>query len=359
MRRLLVVAGEGSGDALASPVVARLGVPAFGMGGPLLQAAGADLVADLRDFAAMGVGGVLARGPSLAHAVLRLVLSLARERPRAALLVGFSEVNAILARRLRESGTRVLWYAPPQVWAWRRGRAATLARRADRMAVVLPFEAAVWRRAGAQAEYVGHPALETTTPLAGRTPDGHVALLPGSRAHEVRAHLEPMLSAAKRLAPLRAEVVRAAALDDATRRWVAERAIGAGVAVSDGPLARSLSGARAALVASGTATLECAVMGVPPVIVYRTDPVTYAVAKRLVRAPHVGLPNLVLGRPAFPELLQHDVRAEVLAATLGRVLDAATHYEALCAETRRALLAGLHGDAPSVRVAAILEPWLT
>lgn len=354
---LLVVAGEASGDALAAPVVARLGCPAFGLGGPALELAGLDAVADLRSFAAMGLTAVAQRSARLGSALGRLVRAVRAHRPRAALLVGFSEPNAWLARWLARRGVRTLWYAPPQIWAWRSSRAPGLARACAHLALVLPFEEPVWRRAGARATYVGHPAAELpwlTSSDAQGAPE--LALLPGSRPHEVRAHLTTMLAAA-RLVRTAARLVLAPSLDPRTASWARREAAAAGAAVSEGPLTDALHRAGVALVCSGTATLEAAALGVPPVILYRTDPVTFAVARRLVRVPHLGLPNLVLGRRSFPELLQSDVTpgriARVAEALLGELDDA----RARCAEVRSALLRNITCP-PAERVTSLLRPWL-
>ena len=371
MSRLLVVAGEGSGDAFAAPVVARLGVATFGVGGPRLAAAGTELLTHLGPLGVMGLAAPFGRAPRLAQAVLSLVRAVRRERPSAALLVGFSELNAQLAGWLHRRGTHVLWYAPPQVWAWRPARARSLSARCDQLAVVLPFEAPIWRSAGARVEYVGHPALEEpgaapSPPPAPSTSTGdrlRILLLPGSRRQEIRAHLERMVGAAlkvrERFALAEATIVRAAALDGDTSRSVDEAARAAGLSVTDAPLRVAACGHHVAIAASGTATLECAVLAVPPVIVYRTDPLTYAVAKRLVRVPHIGLPNLVLGRAAFPELVQSGATADGIAEGVTDVLTRRPAYLAECAAVKRTLEAGLGGRAPSARVAEMLSPWLS
>ncbi|HEX4335007.1 MAG TPA: hypothetical protein VH062_03785 [Polyangiaceae bacterium] len=356
MSELLVVAGEASGDALAAEVATELVVATFGLGGPRLARAGLDGVRDVTAFAAMGVTAAAGRGPRLASALFALSREVRKRRPRAALLVGFSEVNALLAGWLKRRGTRVLWYAPPQVWAWRPKRARPIATNCDALAVLLPFETECWTRAGATVEYVGHPAAWRAQSDASRR---EVVLLPGSRAHEVRAHLLPMLGAAAELARdgLAARLVLAEGLDARTAAWVERVARARGVPVTrSGPDA--LDGAAAALVASGTATLECAAASVPPVIVYRTDPLTFAVAARLVRVPHVGLPNLVLDRRAFPELLQKDVTASRLAAAVRDVLAAPHLSRASCREVREKLR-GPDDTTPAERVAATLRPWLT
>jgi lipid-A-disaccharide synthase len=363
MSRLLVVAGEGSGDGFAAPVVRRLGVEAFGLGGAHLETAGVELVGDLRAWASMGLSAAVLRAPRVAFAVTKLMRAVWAERPRAALLVGFSEVNAHLAGRLSARGTRVLWYAPPQVWAWRTGRAAALARRAETFAVVLPFEAPVWRRAGAPAEYVGHPVLEAPVPSWNPTSEEpRIAVLPGSRRHEIRAHAPLLLEAARRIVKTRGRgeitVVRAASLDPATSAELARHATWARAQVTDAPIARAIAGHHVALVGSGTATLECTALAVPAVIVYRTDPVTYAVGKRVVRVPHIGLPNLVLGRRAFPELVQYAATPGSVATAALSLLESREEALASCRDVRTALEAGLDPRTPSARVADLLTPLL-
>ncbi|MEO8797169.1 MAG: lipid-A-disaccharide synthase, partial [Polyangiaceae bacterium] len=201
MSELLVVAGEASGDRAAAHVVARLletqKVDVFGLGGGALQGQGAELVADLRELTALGVGEVASKlGPiALAHA--RLVKLADKRKPRAALLVNYTEFNAHLAKHLHANGVRVLWYVAPQVWAWRRDRIDSIRKVIDRMAVILPFEEALWRSHGVDAHYVGHPSREVTSlargparAALGLTPYAPtIAILPGSRPHEVEAHL--------------------------------------------------------------------------------------------------------------------------------------------------------------------------
>lgn len=366
---MLVVAGEASGDALGARVVAELGVPAFGVGGSELAAAGTELVADIRNVSAMGIRAALASVPALARIIPTLVAAISARRPRAALLVAFSEINARLAPWLRRRGIRVLWYAPPQVWAWRAGRAATIARTVDRLAVVLPFERAVWRRAGADVEYVGHPALDRAraggigSRLRGRGPV--IALLPGSRNHEVHAHLPSMLEAVDGLIdPVSSEraesrIILASSLSDGAAAWVQRRARARGVAVTTEPLEEAAAGADIAIVSSGTATLECAALGVPPVIIYRTDPVTYAVAKHWVRVPSIGLPNLLLGRRAFPELVQRGVTPARIRDAAVKLLKNPEPYRAACDEARTTLSETLGEGTPGTRVARMIEPWLS
>ena len=369
----MIVAGEPSGDAMAAPVLARLHVPAFGMGGPALRDAGLERLIDLAGVSAMGFGGVLARAPAIARAALCLLRAARRRRPRAALLVGYSEFNAWLGPRLRRLGIRVLWYSPPQIWAWRSGRGPALARACDRMALILPFEQALWRGLGADAHYVGHPALERPVERrdvarrrVGLTPYAeYVALLPGSRPAELTAHLEPMLDA---LALLRAErgaldgrVLLSPALPERSVRWAERMTQEKRASLLSGWAVESLAGFDIALAASGTVTLESTLAGVPPVIIYRTGRLAFALARRLLHVEWVGLPNIVLGERAFPELLQDAVTAEAIAREALRLLDARDRGAGYCQRVRDALDVAdgsVPGGSPSARVARLLAPWL-
>ncbi len=362
MSRLLVVAGEGSGDALAAPVVATLGTGAFGMGGPRLARAGADLLVDQRRVAVMGVPAALTSVATHVLAGARILRETDLRRPQAALLVGYSEFNGWLAPRLRRRGVPVLWYAPPQVWAWRPARARRLAPHVDALALLLPFEAPIWERAGARATYVGHPGVPRDLPVAGPRSASdpiRLALLPGSRRQEVHAHLPALLDAIRALGSrATARLVLAEGLSAGTATWIAERARGAGVTLVREPIATLARDVDVAVVASGTATLETVALGLPTVIVYRTDPLTYAVAKRWVRVPHIGLPNLVLGRVAFPELVQSAVTPERLVREVLAAVPEREKHLAACRELRSRLLAGLDDRAPAERVAEMLSPWL-
>lgn len=372
---LLVVAGEPSGDEMGAAVVSRLGQRGFGIGGPALRAAGLETLFDAEPLANMGMRALM-RGSAALRAAHTLERELARRRPAAALLIGFSEFNGWLGRRLRARGVRVLWYAPPQAWAWRPWRARAVRRACHLAAVILPFEEAFWREAGVDARYVGHPGLEfvqASRPSVRRrlsfTPRAeYIALLPGSRTQEVRRHLPAMLRAAALVraerGALDARVVLAPGLARRVAAWAEDEATKAGTGVLYGAAPGVLPAFDAALCASGTATLECALASVPPVIVYRSDAVTAWVARRLVRVEHMGLPNLLLGERAFPELLQEQVAPGDMASALQRLLDDRSRLGA-CQRVRQRLIEPLVGPgadtlrpSPSARVAALLEPWL-
>jgi lipid-A-disaccharide synthase len=288
-------------------------------------------------------------------------------------LVNYTEFNGHLAATLWAEGVRVLWYGAPQIWAWRKDRAIPLRRHLDRLAVMFPFEEPLWRKIGVDAHYVGHPALEdrrgqehriVARELLGLTPlAGAVAILPGSRPQEVRRLLEPMLDGYDLVrsdrASVDARVMLAASLDDHTRAWAKECARRRGVETVDvdprAGIAQALPAFDAALCASGTASLECALAGVAPVICYRVGWATEATARALLQTPHVALPNILLGREAFPELLQRNASPNRIADELARVFDHRDTFLASCAEVEKTLG---DRDRPSREVARLLDPWL-
>jgi lipid-A-disaccharide synthase len=369
---LLVVAGEASGDRAAAAVVGQLrGTRAFGLGGPALQARDVELVEDLRATTAMGVGEVGARGLHILRAWRAVNRAVRRRRPNVALLVNYSEFNARLAPRLRAGGIRVVWYIAPQIWAWRPRRAASLRESLDHLAVVLPFEEETWRRLGVDARYVGHPALEVPRfdrasgrRVLGLTPyAAAVAILPGSRPHEVRALLPAMLEAYERLraerASVDARVLLAPSLDVSTRAWLHARCAARRVGVFEvDPGAGAIQMLPAfdiALCASGTVSLEATLARAVPVVAYRVGLSTEIAARLWMRTPHVALPNVILGRRVFPELLQREARADRMAAAMDDALERRATFSAACDEVEAAL--GTE-RSPSAAVARMLETWL-
>ena len=372
MSSLLVVAGEASGDRAAAAVLEKLpGVRAFGLGGPAVQRRGMELLGDLRESTALGIGEVGARAFGVLRSWRRIIRAIESERPRAALLVNYTEYNTRLAPRLQAEGVRVLWYGAPQVWAWRPGRTTTLRSCVDRLAVMLPFEEPMWTAAGVDTRYVGHPALEAppTTRSAARSELGmtpyaaSIAILPGSRPHEVRRLLRPMLEGYERVRADRASVdgrvLLAPSLDAATRAWACAVCASERIEVFHvDPAAGAAGLLRAfdvALCASGTASLEAALARAVPIVAYRVGLTTELTARAFLRSDHVGLPNILLGRRVFTELLQGDVRGETLGEALADALDRRTALVDACAEVEASLGPTC---SPSTAVAQLLAPWL-
>ncbi len=365
---LLVVCGEPSGDRAAAKVIARIGTPAFGLAGPSCEDVGLESCARVERSAALGALDVAARAARLIATMRAVRAAIVRRRPRAAMLVNYTEFNVHLLGLLRRHQVRILWYAAPQVWAWRPHRARRIARSVDAMAVILPFEESLWRNHGAVARYVGHPAVEVLrlSRTDARAELGiaddlrATAILPGSRPREVRRLLPVMLDAVRtRPRDHSACVVLTMALDDDVRAWARARAREAGASVvevaAEHGAPRVLAAFDDALCASGTASLEAVLANVPPVVAYRLDAVAAFVARRLLVTPHVALPNVLLGRRAFPELLQDEARGAPLRAALDGLAKDRERALADCAEVRRVLG---DGHTPSRAVADMIAPWL-
>lgn len=358
--RILLSAGEPSGDLHGAAVARALRLrwpdaELYGLGGPLMAAAGVRLLASLDELAVMGLAEVASRVPLFLRLLRRLRDELSARPPQLVLPIDYPGFNLRLARSAAQRGVPVLYYIAPQVWAWRRGRAKKLARYADRLAVILPFEESLFREAGADVTFVGHPLLDIEPPRRAReelcvdldidAARPILALFPGSRAQEIERHLPLFSEAARRVQQRRPEV---------------QPVIAAGSALSDDAYAdvsfprtrdawELLHHATAALVKSGTSTLQAALSNTPMVIAYRMHALTFAVARRLVQIENIGLANLVAGERVVVELLQDHATPEALSAALDPLFDVdgpdRRRVETGLARVRGALSAGDGGTA--------------
>ena len=379
--KILIVAGEASGDQHAARLVAALQeeVPQadfVGVGGEALAALGVRILWPAAELAVVGLSEVAARLPAVWGALGSIRLVLKKERPSLVILVDFPDFNFWVARLAKYYGVPVMYYVSPQVWAWRTYRVRTIARLVDRMVVIFPFEADFYREKGVPVEYVGHPLMETLPPLPPRAAllkkwglDPRrftLALLPGSRASEIEWHLPTMLEAAvliqqtipkvQFLLPLAstapAELVKKMVLEEWPER------VGAGfkpaptIKIIQGQSYEALAAAHLAVVASGTATVEAALAGTPTIIVYRLSPLTFAVGRRLIRVPHVGMANLLAGERLFPELLQDDFTATRLAEEALRLMRDPGRLPTLGRGLAR-VIAALGGPGASARAAQV------
>lgn len=331
MTELLVVAGEASGDLHAARLLSeiRRRVPdlhAFGLGGDELRAAGLEAVAHSREIAVVGIVEVLKIYRRARQIFDALLAEVDRRRPRFALLVDFPDFNLRLARELNRRGVRVLYYVSPQVWAWRRGRVRTIAQRVDTMLVLFSFEAPFYAGHGVRVVHVGHPLVDEVPANLAQAWDGgppaagepyRLALLPGSRRSELRALLPTLLATAGRIAaqlPLEVVLPRAATIDpEFLAPFLAASPVPVRVVTQEERF-EAVAGAHLALCASGTATLEVALLRTPLVVVYRLSGWTSLLARLLVKLPHFSLVNLVLGRPVVPERFGREVSPDRLAA---------------------------------------------
>jgi lipid-A-disaccharide synthase len=328
---ILVVAGEASGDLHAANLLSELrrldpSLHAFGVGGERLRAAGLECIANSEELSVMGLAEVLSELPRLLSLSRRVRRESIARQPDVAVLVDSPDFNLPLARVLHRAGIPVVVYVSPQLWAWRAGRVKRIRRDVRHVLCILPFEPAFYARHGVAAEYVGHPLVDELAPTMAAPPavnPGTVALLPGSRWHEVESLLPAMVAAVDRLAaergPLRTRLIVAPGL--ACERLVPHLgAHAARVELVTADRHRVLASCAAAMVASGTATLECALLGVPMVVGYRLHPLTYLVARNLVKVPFVSLVNLTAGEGVVTELVQHAFTAAALAREVSRLL---------------------------------------
>ncbi len=320
-RRVLLVAGEASGDLHGADLVRELrqmvpGLQVRGIGGENLRRAGMQTIVDCASMATMGLVETLGQLRRLGAAYRKMRRCLRDEPPDLVLLIDFPEFNLALAGAARKFGIPVLYFVSPQVWAWRRGRVRKIARRASRLAVVFPFEVACYDGTGAKVDFVGHPLIDRARPtrpreetlrLHGLDPGREtVVLMPGSRPKELALLLPPLLEAARRLAAERRCQFALCLAPTFAAEAVAARLERAGVdiALVCGDNYNVLAASEIALVASGTAALEAALIGTPMVIVYRLSWVTYLLARLLVRVPFIGMPNIIAGEKVVPELVQ-------------------------------------------------------
>src|SRR3954471_15020292 len=319
---ILVVAGEASGDQHAAAVVREIRRRApemrfFGMGGARLAAEGVDLLYRAEEISVMGVVEVLPKLRRILAVMAALERAAARRRPACALLVDVPDFNLRLARSLKRMGVKVAYYVSPMIWAWRQGRVHQVGARVDRMLCILPFEVPFYRRAGVRAEYVGSPVLEQVPPPApavefrrrlGLREDAEtVALLPGSRMSELRRIAPSLAEAAAFLRARRPELQLAVPVAPSLPEEVVRGAFASvpgGVTLVAGRAPEVVGASDAAVVASGTAVLEAALMERPMVVVYRVAPITGLLGRMLLRIRHVSLVNLLAGREVVKELLQ-------------------------------------------------------
>lgn len=359
---IFLSAGEPSGDMhgalLARALRARLpGVRLIGLGGDQMRAEGVELLADLHDLAVMGFAEVIRHLPFFVGLRRRVWASLDAERVDLVVPIDYPGFNLRLARHAHRRGTRVLYYIAPQVWAWHRSRARDLARDTDAIAVVLPFEEAFLRSAGAPVRFVGHPLLDQPPLGESRAdwlarhdldPDRPLlALFPGSRRQELRRHLGLFAETAAR-----AEA----------RRPGLQTVIAAAPGMEPGAYAATsyprihevralLAHASAALVKSGTTTLQAGIAGTPMVVAYRMAPSSYAVARRLVSVPHIALANLILDERVVPEFIQGAATPQRLCDALLPLLDRTSAERAAMRDSLARIPRRLGGPGASQRVA--------
>ena len=304
----------------------RPGISFFGMGGPRMRAAGLDATVDSETVSVMGFLEVLAKLPRIVRSHRRLLRRAKESGAHLAILIDFPDFHFRLGKALAKRGIPVVYYVSPQVWAWRAGRVGIMRSFVRRMITLFPFETEIYQRAGIDAVCAGHPLADevemelAASRAAPRDPARkRLVLMPGSRAGEVRRHWPIFRDAVRSLAgtfPVEAFVVPAPGLSHDLFPGAQRE----GISLFSGNLDALLASCDVLIVASGTSTLQGALCGAPMVVVYRTSPATFALAKRLVRVSHVAMANIVAGERIAPELLQEEATPARIATEVGRLL---------------------------------------
>lgn len=346
-RRIMIVAGEASGDIYGADLVQKAlaldsGIAFYGIGGRRMREAGVATLVDSGDMAVMGLVEVLKHFKVISSAFLKLRNILLHDPPDLLLLIDYPGFNIRLAKVARKAGVKVLYYISPKVWAWKAGRIRTIAATVDRMAVIFPFEVPLYEKAGVPVSFVGHPMLDLVNVTMKRDEAATgfgldpatkiVGLFPGSRRSEIERILPAILGAAKllqkRFPGIQFVLPLASTLHESDIKPYLEQA-GICPVISRSGIHDLIRACDAIISVSGTVTLEIALIGTPMVIIYKLSPLTYQVAKRVVRIEHIGLCNIVAGETIVRELIQHQANPEEIAAEIVKLLTDTPYRDAM------------------------------
>lgn len=338
--RIMISAGEASSEMyaarLAAALRARTGAQLFGMGGPRMAEAGVELIADYRQVAVVGLSEVLHKIPSVIRLQGKLAQEAAQRGATLAILVDSPSTHLGVARRLKRRGIPVGYFIGPQIWAWRAGRVRTIKRLVNRMVVIFPFEEKIYRDAGVPVDFVGHPLVDIVRPTATRAEFAArhgldasrpiLTLLPGSRRSEIAQHYGRIMEACAQLAEGPEKIEGVQFVHAAAPGLCAEifaRAAGdhvVPVTRVEGATYDALAAADCAIVASGTATVEAALLETPMVMIYRVTPASAFILRRMIRTPFIGMVNLIAGKQAVPELIQEQFTPAAVTREVRRLL---------------------------------------
>lgn len=341
MYKVMISVGEASGDLHGASVATALrniqpGIKLLGMGGQAMRSAGVEIVHDIADLGVIGFVEVIKNLPRLFKLRDSLVNLMAVERPDVLVVIDYPDFNMRLAEKAKQMGIPVVSYISPSAWAWRKGRAKNVAKLVDRLAAIFPFEADVYREAGANVTFVGHPLLDIVKPSLSKTEaysffkaksdQPIVLLLPGSRNQEINTLLPVMLEAGEKIVEQVPECQFFLPIASTISREMLQNILSQyklKVNLTNEYTYDLMAIANSAIAASGTVTLEAALLKLPSVVVYKMASLTYLLGRLLVKIPHISLPNIVAGRKIIPELLQDKANSTNIAqAVLPMLLDA-------------------------------------
>ncbi|MGE4570104.1 MAG: lipid-A-disaccharide synthase [Gammaproteobacteria bacterium] len=326
--KIAISAAETSGDLVASALVKsllelNLECHIEGMAGDKMAAAGCQTLWHINQVNVMGFSEVLRKLPSLLRLRKAMVSHFCEQKPTVFIGVDAPDFNFKIERQLKARGIKTVHFVSPSVWAWRSSRIKKIKESTDLMLCMFPFEVDFYKKHGQKALFVGHPLAEILTPRAGHKQGKKVLLMPGSREAEIKSLLPEMLSALRLMKAQDKEVSFSLTLANTNlQSWVEGQIVGLDIEISIGDAHQRISQADLVIVASGTATLEIAMLGVPMVVVYKLSAISYQIAKRLLKTDYVSLPNVMLGKEVVPELLQDKANADNIASSALRILSA-------------------------------------
>lgn len=359
--KLYVIAGEASGDLHGSNLIKALkaqqpDIQCRAWGGDLMQAAGGELVKHYRDLAFMGFLEVVKNLRTIFRNIAFCKKDILDFQPEALILIDYPGFNLRIAKWAKQQGIKVVYYISPQIWAWHSSRVHDIRRDVDKMLVILPFEVDFYKKYGIEVEFVGHPLLDAVgTNNEQRTTNNLVALLPGSRRQEVQRILPRMLEVTSDFSENEFVVAGASSLPAEFYQPFLEKY--PNVKLLQGQTYDLLRQAKAALVKSGTSTLEAALFGVPEVVCYAGSPISFFIAKRLVNVPYISLVNLIMNKPLVRELIQDELNRGNLKAALEEILnpEKAAELRAGYAELRHKLGDGGASEKAASTILKFLE----
>ncbi len=370
-RRIMIVAGEASGDIYGADLVTESNKLATdihfsGIGGTRMREAGVETLVDSSDMAVVGLVEVIKHFDVISSAFRKLKQILLDTPPDLLILIDYPGFNLRLAKVAKKAGVKVLYYISPQIWAWRQGRVKKIARLVDHMAVILPFEAAFYEKAGIPVTFVGHPMLDLVKVAIDRSAAATsfnldpaqkiVGLFPGSRRNEIERLLPVIIGAATKLKERFPDIQFILPLastlsnDDIIPQL---KAAGLGVTTTRDRIHDMIRACDAVISVSGTVTLEIALVGTPMVIIYKLSPLTYQIAKRLVKVPNIGLCNIVAGETVVKELIQDDANSEEIATEISALLTNQSYHSSIVGKLGE-VRSKLGRNKASARVAQLL-----
>jgi len=349
-KKILIVAGEASGDLHASHLVKAMlemepGLQFYGMGGEKLKEAGALILSDISELSVMGITEVVSHLGRIYRVFKRLEKFLKNDQPDLIILIDYPDFNLRLAKAAKRCDIPVLYYISPQIWAWRTSRIKKIGKLVNKMIVVFPFELSLYEREGIDVSFVGHPLLDIVKDKKSREENIKrfgldeqkitIGLMPGSRLSEAKKILPPMIESAQQLSrqfgnlqfilPVapglkKEEIVRLTEDTDLT------------ITIADDSIYEVIDISYLVIVASGTATLETALLSTPMVIIYKMSPLTYLVGRKLVKVDHIGMANIIAGKKVVPELIQNEATAERITLEATRMLEDSLYHQSICEE---------------------------